>query len=244
LLFLQSDVHENQPFPDEGLSDGVKRLKPDMFFERRTNRGQVLEILEFSCPYGYVSHERNTLEAVYDLKNTKYKRLAEELRTLRHEPVTVTVVIVSSMGAVYAPSLKLLHTILRCSDGDTRALGKRMSDAALAGSLKIWFEIMRNSEQGATYGEEGDALVAQESEAANAPEIVNGGGKEDEEDEAEHEDEQERREEERRHQEGEEEQDGRERRVREVAGDERFDRHVALPESPADDEATEEWLSE
>jgi hypothetical protein len=36
---LQSDIHENQPFPDEGLSEGVKRQKPDMFFERKTNQG-------------------------------------------------------------------------------------------------------------------------------------------------------------------------------------------------------------
>jgi hypothetical protein len=153
-----------------------------------------------------VSNERNTLKAVYDLKNTKYERLAQELRRFRHEPVTVTVVIVSSMGAVYAPSLNLLRKVLKCNDRETRKLGKQLSDAALAGSLRIWFEIMRKREQGVTFGEEGDALVAQESEAANAPEGVNDGGKEDEEDEAEREDEHERREERWRQQEAVEEE--------------------------------------
>jgi hypothetical protein len=61
---LKSDIHENTTIRQEGLPDGLKSLRPDMVFEREGRAGRAMEILEFSCPYGYVSHERDTLAAV------------------------------------------------------------------------------------------------------------------------------------------------------------------------------------
>jgi hypothetical protein len=42
-----------------------------------------MEILEFSCPYGYVSHERDTLVTACEQKKAKYGDLASALRELR-----------------------------------------------------------------------------------------------------------------------------------------------------------------
>jgi hypothetical protein len=83
-----------------------------MIFERRNPRqgrrdeANVLEMLEFSCSYGCISHERDSLERVYEEKQRKYAERAEELMRPRRGRVQVTAVIVSSMGAVYGPSLK------------------------------------------------------------------------------------------------------------------------------------------
>jgi hypothetical protein len=153
-----------------------------MGFERQTRRGKVLEILEFSCPYGYSSHDEDTLRTVYTRQTEKYQELARELRRIRHQPVNVTAMIVSSMGAVYGPSLKLLGTILGCSDREIRRLGQRMSDPVTMGSLKMWHETMRNREQGVTYGETGDALMAQESQEMNALDVDHEGTVEREDD--------------------------------------------------------------
>jgi hypothetical protein len=169
---LRSDITENQPIQEEGLAQHLAAKRPDMFFERQTRRGKVLEILEFSCPYGYISHDQATLETVYTQKTAKYQELATELRRLRHQMVNVTAVIVSSMGAIYPQSLKLLKGILECSDRETSRLGKRMSDAAIKGSWKIWYDEMRNREVGVTYGAIGESLIAEETREANALDII------------------------------------------------------------------------
>jgi hypothetical protein len=83
----------------------------------------MTEIIEFSCPYGYISRRRDSLKHVYEEKKRKYAELAKELKKQRGEDVRVTAVIVSSMGAVYLPSLKDLQKALRCSDEELRQLG-------------------------------------------------------------------------------------------------------------------------
>jgi hypothetical protein len=65
----------------------------------------LLEIIEFSCPSGHISHGRDALERVYEQKKNKYADLANEFKRLQHEQVRVTVVIVSSMSVVYGPPI-------------------------------------------------------------------------------------------------------------------------------------------
>ena len=87
---LRSVIHENKEVEQDGLPDEMKRMRPDIVFERRRarsiagvrfysereeaelrNEEKVTEILEFSCPYGYLSRGRNTLERVYEEKKRK-----------------------------------------------------------------------------------------------------------------------------------------------------------------------------
>jgi hypothetical protein len=107
---MRSEIRENQRAGQDGLSERLSALRPDMMLERkdykprrREARGReegegeeqkIIEILEFSCPYGYILHNRNTLEMTYEKEKTKYEELARTLSTQRHEKVRVTVVIV------------------------------------------------------------------------------------------------------------------------------------------------------
>jgi hypothetical protein len=135
---LRSDIHENATVRQEGLPDGLKSLKPDRVFEKEGRAGRVMEILEFSCPFGDVSHERDTLATVHGQQKAKYSDLASAVKELRQQPVNVTAIIVSSMGAGYSQSLKELRKILGCSRREMQKLGRRMSDADITGSFKIW----------------------------------------------------------------------------------------------------------
>jgi hypothetical protein len=130
---LESEIHENAPVREPGLSERHKGLRPDMAFDRRTNEGKVKEIIEFSCPDGRISHDRDTLETVYKREVARSQELAKEL----------TAITGSSMGAVYAPSLKALSRILNHNAGELRKLGKKMSEAAVIGSMAIWRMIVR-----------------------------------------------------------------------------------------------------
>jgi hypothetical protein len=171
---LRSDILENSQIQAEGLSEGLQALRPDMVFQRqpresREEERQVTEILEFSCPYGYISRGLNTLERVYEQKRRKYAELAQELKRLRNEQVHVTAVIVSSMGAVYLPSLKGLQIILKCNDRELRKLGRRMSEAAIMGSMEIWRQYVRRVERGTQEG--GNLMVEAEIEDVNRDDI-------------------------------------------------------------------------
>jgi hypothetical protein len=117
-----------------------------MVFDKRRNEGDVKEIVEFSCPYGHISHGGDTLETVYQRKIGKYQERAKEVRAIRGQQVNVMAVIVSSMGAVYLRSLRALRRILNCSASELPKLGKKMSEAAILGSMAVWCMIVRNRE--------------------------------------------------------------------------------------------------
>jgi hypothetical protein len=135
---LRSDIHQNTTIGQEGLADGLKSLRPDMVFEREARAGRIMKILEFSCPYGYVPRERDTVATVYEQKKAKYSDLAHALRELRQQPVNVTGIIVSLMEAIYSQWLKQFWKILGCRRREMQKLGRRMSDSAITGSFKIW----------------------------------------------------------------------------------------------------------
>jgi 3-dehydroquinate dehydratase len=191
---LRSAIQENEVIEQEGLPDELRRLRPDMVFERRIqggrqhqnqnqnqnenrnqnqdqrrvrnaaeqgdgaaarvnrNKTRLLEIIEFSCPYGHISHGRDALERVYEQKKNKYADLANELKRLRREQVRVTAVIVSSMGAVYGPSLKDLQKVLKCNDAQLRKLGRKMSETVIINSMEIWRQNAHEIDRG-TNGE-------------------------------------------------------------------------------------------
>jgi hypothetical protein len=109
---------------------------------------KIIEILEFSCPYGYISHDRDTPEMTYKKKKTKYEELARTLSTQRHEKVRVTVVIGSSMGAIYGPSMKDLQKVLRYNGKEMKKLSRQMSETVILGSLEIWRNYAKRIEQG------------------------------------------------------------------------------------------------
>jgi hypothetical protein len=132
-------------------------------FRRRENQIEVIEIIEFSCPYGYMTQGENALKRVFEQKQRKYRQLAQELSNLRHDRVRVTAVIMSSLGAVYMQSLKDLHTVERCDDPQLKKLGQRMSEAVIRGSMEIWRQFAQMSQE-RRVGEAGQAGEARQGE--------------------------------------------------------------------------------
>jgi hypothetical protein len=66
------------------------------------------------------------------------------------------------MGAVSAPSLEALKRISNCSASELHRLSKKMSEAAVLGSMAIWHMIARSRERGVTFGK-GDEVVEEEA---------------------------------------------------------------------------------
>jgi hypothetical protein len=149
---IRSEIPENQGAGYDGLPEGLAALRPDLMLERRDyeqrRRGErereegeerkIIEILEFSGPYGCISHIRNTLEKTYEVTKAKYEELARTLRTEQQEKMRATAVIVSSMEAVYGPSMKDLQKVLRYNDQEMKKLARQMSETLILGSMEIW----------------------------------------------------------------------------------------------------------
>jgi hypothetical protein len=58
---LRSAIEENRRTREEGLSAELEHLRPDLVFTHEINGQNVTEIIEISCPYGYMSRGENTL---------------------------------------------------------------------------------------------------------------------------------------------------------------------------------------
>jgi hypothetical protein len=136
-------------------------LRPGMIFEQRDRsprrrreereeegEQKITEIIQFSCPYGCISHDRDTLEKTHKAKRAKYEELARTLSTLRQEKVRVMAIIVSSMGAIYGPSMKDLQKMLRCNNKEMKKLERKMSETVIPGSLEIWRNNVMQIERG------------------------------------------------------------------------------------------------
>jgi ketosteroid isomerase-like protein len=157
---LRSEIRENQKAEQAGLAEELKALRRDMIFEQRDRsprrreereeegERKITEIIEFSCPCGCISHGRDTLEKTYEAKRAKYEELARTRSTLRQEKVRVMAIILSSMGAVYGPSMKDLQKILRCNNKEIKKLERKMSETTILGSLQIWRNNVMQIERG------------------------------------------------------------------------------------------------
>jgi hypothetical protein len=142
---LIGEIHENTPLQVDGLSEELTRLRPDMWFVRRENHENTLEILEVSCPFGYLDEGVSSLKRSFDHKMDKYQHLANEVTALTRMTVKLHPIIVSSLGALYTDSMKCLKSLLKCKDKELRTLGSWMSDQAIMGSFKLWIGYQRTN---------------------------------------------------------------------------------------------------
>jgi hypothetical protein len=63
---LRSEIRGNTTMEEEGLSEETRNLRSDMAFERQEGSRQVIEVIEFSCPYGCVTREGATLKHAFE----------------------------------------------------------------------------------------------------------------------------------------------------------------------------------
>jgi hypothetical protein len=139
-------INENTSIPIDNLSDETRNLRPDIWFIRREGNREILEILEFSCPFGHIERNENTLKRTFEFKMNKYLPLANEYIANTRRMARVHPIIVSSQGAVYNDSMTCLKSILRCSDKEMAKLGTWLSEQAILGSFKLWIEYQRTNE--------------------------------------------------------------------------------------------------
>jgi hypothetical protein len=129
---------ENAPLAIEGLSEEQRRKRPDLSLVWREGQEERIEIIEITCPYGKISHGENTLKHTFEYKRNKYAALAAEVETITGDKVRVIPIIVSSFGAVYGESMKLLKQILKCEDEKLKKIAVKMSEAVMIGSFELW----------------------------------------------------------------------------------------------------------
>jgi hypothetical protein len=135
---LLSEIGENITIREKSLSDEVRSLRPDISFVAESFTKSYTVLIDISCPYGRIAYRKNTLEKVHVDKLEKYRRLVEETTAIRRMYVEIIPIIVSSLGAVYKRSVEALGNLLLCVDRKLKQIGRRLSEAALAGSLEIW----------------------------------------------------------------------------------------------------------
>jgi hypothetical protein len=141
---IHSPIGENVALHDEGLSEEVRRLRPDLNFVASERGEQFTVLIDISCPFGRISYGENTLDKVSLDKRAKYRELATELRRIRGMKVIIIPVIVSSLGAVHGKTLELLDQLLKGNVRETKVLGKKLSNAAIMGSFRLWRCYMEN----------------------------------------------------------------------------------------------------
>jgi hypothetical protein len=83
-----------------------------MWFFRKEDEVEVLEIPEFNCPFGYFKDIQSTLQKCLEKKSQKYQGFFSECATLSGKPAKFHTIIYSSCGAVDKESLKCLKTLL------------------------------------------------------------------------------------------------------------------------------------
>jgi hypothetical protein len=161
---IQGGVKENTIVDINELSEEVRRQRPDLVFLRKYRGEETVEIVEFTCPYGYRSKGRDTLEKAFEDKKEKYSQLAREIEEKTRFKAHIIPGVVSSMGAIYEESIKMLEKLLKCEKKKMRKLGKKMSEQVIAGSFKVWREYIasiKDKEEGEdqSKGEEDERKV-------------------------------------------------------------------------------------
>ena len=118
--------------------DRNKTDKPDLQLWNRDRTHVTL--VEVNCPYAQTWEGVDTLEEKYLHKWQKYQPLLQEIQS-HNVGVTYIVVVVSSLGALHATSVKQIHQYFNDKKQSDKLL-RTISSKALAGSAKIWWQLV------------------------------------------------------------------------------------------------------
>ena len=110
-------------------------LKPDIV---AWDKDKII-LVEFSCPYANVGRNGNTLEKVYNEKQKKYENLVKECKDTYKKEVSLYVIIVSSLGAVYSKSQEEIKELLRISSNENKLFSTILRRISLASCIASYF---------------------------------------------------------------------------------------------------------
>jgi hypothetical protein len=142
---IHSAIGENMTMQGEGLSEETRKLRPDLNFVLVSMRGKEFMVMnDISCPYGNIWPREDTLQKVCIDKFEKSSKLVQEVKAERDIPVEIISFIVWSMGAVHEQSLKDFSLLFMCGEKEMKRIGRKLSEAVIAGPLEIWRRCARN----------------------------------------------------------------------------------------------------
>jgi hypothetical protein len=76
-------------------------------------------------------------------------------------------VIVSSLGAVYSKTMMALKKLLKCDDHQVKRIGRKMSEAVIYGSFKVWRNYISSKERTKEEDEEAETIIEEEIREVN-----------------------------------------------------------------------------
>jgi hypothetical protein len=155
------------PQKRQRLPEDTRILKPDIWFERE---GELF-IIEVTIPYGsktrhniHTDEEEESLEELSTLevrrmeKERKYRKLVEDCERIYDMKVHFFVIIVSSLGNIPSFTVTNLSKLLKCQKRTLSLWLKRLSVAAIRGSLFLFynFTLKRTNDEAPTAMDEED----------------------------------------------------------------------------------------
>ena len=117
------------------IDEEYKDLKPDIV---AWDKDKII-LVEFSCPYANYGRNGSTLEKVYQEKRTKYANLVKACKDTYKKKVSLYVIIVSSLGAVYSKSEDEIKKLLRISDNENKLFSTILRRISLASCIASYF---------------------------------------------------------------------------------------------------------
>jgi hypothetical protein len=159
--YKSSSIKQNSRIKPMGrtqeLPEDTKILKPDIWFEH----DGTLHIIEVTIPYAQQTQkfehrdgeeeeepdaeELSTLEVRRREKVAKYSKLVQDCKSIFGLECKLHVVIVSSLGAIPKETLTTLQKLLHCQPRTLSLWLKRLSVAAIRGSMVLFYNLKPRS---------------------------------------------------------------------------------------------------
>ena len=117
------------------IDDEYKDLKPDIV---AWDKDKII-LVEFSSPYANYGRNGSTLEKVYKEKHKKYENLVKSCKDTYKRKVSLYVIIVSSLGAVYSKSQNEIRKLLRISFNEKKLFSTILRRISLASCIASYF---------------------------------------------------------------------------------------------------------
>ena len=133
-LLCIEEIYTDKSLHLTNMPDDIRRLRPDVV--AWANNRSKCYIVEVSVPYACQSFGNNSLMTVYQHKKEKYRPLINFIQRLNIQ-VQLFVIVVSSLGAVHHDTITDINRLFPIRKVNSTII-KRVSRAALTGSMKIW----------------------------------------------------------------------------------------------------------
>ena len=117
------------------LDEEYSNFKPDIV---AWDKDRII-LVEFSCPYANVGRDGNTLEKTYKDKSKKYENLVKECKNVYKKKVSLYIIIVSSLGAVYNKSKEDIKKLLRITPKEKKLFNTILRRISLASCIASYF---------------------------------------------------------------------------------------------------------